>query len=392
MTNNHDRLRLARTFYEDAESTVSGRTDEVRPLLDLALAALEFSRATGEDFGAVAHLRTALESLGSRSGVGPWLYGGAAHAGWLALRLAQVRGRAVSGLAAIDQTVLGWAAEFPEECEIDLPMGLLGLGVYGLAHPDPGYRDKLTSAVLDHVENRTECDDGGRYVRLGTAQERVTDGSARARVIGVAHGTSGLVSYLSSAASADPTNRRARALLHECLAWLLRQRTVAHGSVFPHRVETRYAPTRATWCSGDPGVAAALRVAEDATGDSTAGAVARTTADAVVGRADEDAGVVDGCVCHGAAGLVWFGRFAADRLGTAGAAGYTDHWAGRLARWRRAGPLTYFGAQGWVRDSSFLEGDVGVSLALLYSATGTQPLWPDLLLAAPVRAAPDARR
>ncbi|MBB4930881.1 hypothetical protein F4561_001701 [Lipingzhangella halophila] len=388
MTTNHGWLRLARTLYGDAEETITAEPN-ASLRLDLALAALEFSRATGEDFGAEGHLRSALDLLRAQSGVGPWLYGGAAQAGWVAIRLAESRGTAVSGLAAIDETVLGWATDFPAERDIDLPMGLLGLGVYGLAHPDPGYREKLTAEVLDRVAERTKHDDNGRFVQLGTSEARIADQSAGARIIGVAHGTAGLVSYLASAAAADPAQRpRARALLDECLRWLLRQRNGGHGSVFPHRVETRYAPTRATWCSGDPGAAAALRVAERATGDRAAGEVARAAARAVVHRPDEDTGVVDGCVCHGAAGLVWFGRFASDHLGTAGARGDSAHWAKRLARWREAGPLIYFGPAGWVRNASFLEGDIGAALALLYAATGTNPLWSDLLLAAPITAAP----
>ncbi|CAM4216458.1 lanthionine synthetase LanC family protein [Nocardiopsis rhodophaea] len=252
-----DQVRLARTMYADATESIMGDLDFTL-LLDHALMAMEFRRALGDEgapsTAAPASFREALGLLRSASNVGPWLYRGAAQAGWVAIQLARQHGTEAGSLAPIDDIVLRWVAEFPDELDIDLPMGLLGLGVYGLAHPDPGFREKLTSGVLDVIEDRTERDGNGLFFRLADSEARRADQSAGCRIVGVAHGTAGLVSYLASAARAEASVRpRAQALLDDALRWLLSQGSDVNGSVFPHRVEMRYAPSRATWCSGDPG-------------------------------------------------------------------------------------------------------------------------------------------
>ncbi|ASU82025.1 lanthionine synthetase [Nocardiopsis gilva YIM 90087] len=390
MTAAEDQVGLARTLYADATESIT-RDPDFTLLLDHALTAMEFRRALGDDgapsTAARDSFREAMGLLRSASNVGPWLYRGAAQAGWVAIQLARQHGTEASGLAPIDDIVLQWATAFPDDLDIDLPMGLLGLGVYGLAHPEASFREKLTSGILDVIENRTERDENGLFFRLADSEARRADQSAGCRIIGVAHGAAGLVSYLASVSRSDTSVRpRARALLDDALRWLLSQGSDVNGSVFPHRVEMRYAPSRATWCSGDPGVALALSVAAQATGSPGAASAARRTAEAVIARPDGDCGVMDGCVCHGAAGLCWFGRHMSDRFGIAGAGQFADRWVRYLADQRAAGHLTYFGPEGMVRDASFLEGDAGVALALLYTATGVTPVWEQLVLATPITA------
>uniref|UniRef100_UPI00036FC5E0 lanthionine synthetase LanC family protein n=1 Tax=Nocardiopsis halotolerans TaxID=124252 RepID=UPI00036FC5E0 len=308
-------LRLARLFLDDMAAGV--REAPTFPLLlDQALVRMEFTRALGEEHGAEDSFREATALLRSGGGTGPWLYRGAAQAGWTALQLARARGTEPSGLGPVDDTVLRWIADYPDGGEVDLPMGLLGLGVYALAHPDAGFRDKATSGILDVVEDRVEHDGDGLFVRLGDSPARRADQSARCRVLGAAHGTAGLVSYLASAAG-TASAPRARSLLDDAVRWLRAQRGDFAHALFPHRVETRYAPARATWCSGDPGVALALHTAAGATGDPRDAGLARATAGAVVTRPGDDCGITDGCLCHGAAGLVWFGRRAHDDHGMA---------------------------------------------------------------------------
>ncbi|MBV9845458.1 MAG: lanthionine synthetase [Kutzneria sp.] len=382
----NDQLALARTLYQDAaEGTARQPTFPL--LLDHAVMSLEFSRALGEDFDPETPFHAALDLLNSASEVGPWLYRGAAQAGWTAIQLARFRGVRATGLSPIDDTVLGWLSAFPDHLDVDLPMGALGLGVYGLAHPDAAVREKLTSGVLDVIEARTEQDQHGLFVRLCPSPARLADSSAGCRMVGVAHGTAGLVSYLASVVtsglSAQP---RARLLLDETLRWLRAQRTDVGATIFPHRVEAPDASPRATWCSGDPGVALALSVAARATGSAEVSALAREVAAAVLARPQEDCGVVDACICHGAAGLCWFGHRARTTFGAPAADAVVAQWSRYLAEQRSAGHLTYFGPNGMERNFSFLEGDGGVALVLLYAATGVQPCWEDLVLAVPITA------
>lgn len=378
----NDTLGLARVLCDDMTAHV--RDAPTFPLLlDQAVVRMEFSRALGEEHDARRALDSALELLREGGATGPWLYRGAAQLGWTALRVARAEGTEPAGLSVVDDVVLRWIAAYPAEAEVDLPMGLLGLGVYALSHPDRGFRDKATSGVLDVIEERAERDDEGLFLRLGDSAARRADGSARCRVLGAAHGTAGLVSYLASATSVPACAPRARALLHDAARWSRARRGRHAHAIFPHRVETADRPARATWCSGDPGIGVALSAAASVTGDPRDAELARTVFRSVTTRPEEDCGITDACLCHGAAGLIWFGRRAVDE-GVATGAASTRRWIDWTRRRRIEGPLTYFGPTGMTRDASFLEGDAGVALALLYAATGGRPSWEHLLLAAPV--------
>lgn len=386
-------LRLARVLYADGLAGVrEGATFGL--YLELAVASLELSHALDEEFPARDSFHTAMEILRACRGVQPWLYNGAAHAGWTAIHLSRFLGTAQGRLAAFDQVVLQWTADFPDNEDVDLPTGLLGLGVYGLAHPSPVVRHKITAQVLDVIEARAEHDDG-MFIRLAPrpARVRLTPHLVGQRDLGIAHGNAGLVSYLASVLMSGPPHRdRAAPLLRAALRWLLRQRSDSGGTVFPHSVETRYVASRTAWCYGDPGVSLALAVAARATGDAEVAAVARQAAAAAVARPPALARVADGCLCHGAAGLCWFGRRAAADLGV-GVDGFVAHWARYLSEQRSRGPLLYAGLLGSDRNPTFLEGDLGAALALVYLATGVRPFcWEERLLAVPVtaRGAPEA--
>jgi hypothetical protein len=201
----------------------------------------------------------------------------------------------------------------------------------------------------------------------------------------VAHGNAGLVSYLSSVVLAGSDSAdRAESMLRASVGWLLRRRIDRDGSVFPQAVESRYVPARSAWCYGDPGIALALAVAARATGFAEVAGTAREAATAAIEREPAMARVTDPCLCHGAAGLVWFGRRAGSDFALHNVESYTEHWFGYLRDARAEGHLRYLAPGGLRRDSSFLEGDLGVALACLYLAKGGAPEWQQRLLAVPV--------
>jgi len=393
-------LQCAAVLLRDVRAAAAG-SDDFSLHLDLALADLEFGRALGEPSPAAPRrsLAVAADLLRAARAVPPWLYGGAAQAGWTMVQLARATGVQARGLAPLDEVVGRWIAEYPDTCDVDLPRGLLGLGVYGLAHPEPGVRERFSSGVLDVVEARAEHDCDGMFVRLVANAPRQADGSAGCTVVGVAHGCAGLVSYLASVAGADLScSARAQSLLAAAVRWLLRQRDPVGGGAPPLWRDSDYAPSRVTWCYGDPGIALALAVAAEVTSSATIHAAAAELASAAVARHPEESGVIDACLCHGAAGLVWFGRRVLDTGATAAdrqqAARCIAHWSRYLIEQRHAGPLQFFRGSGTDRNSSFLEGDAGVALALLQAATGTRPAWEQLLLGTPVSTDPwaEARR
>lgn len=374
-------LALARLLLADARAGIEPSGDPGLHL-DLAMADLEFAAVLGEQLHPEAALRRAVELLGDRQPA-PWLYrGGAAQFGWLTVRLAGRGYVPLVDLERWDDVVAQAIAAFPADRDVDLPLGLLGLGVHALAHPNRRTREDLLGGILDVVEARAEHDVDGMFIRLVDAPHRWADGSAGLVVLGVAHGIAGLVSFLASVAAAGlACSGRAQPMLAAAVRWLLRQRGDGGVDGGSRWVRTGYQPLRLTWCYGDPGIALALGVAAEATGSAAIAAAAQEIAAAALARPPADAGVVDATICHGAAGLVWFGHRAALRTVDPVARRFVRTWTTYLAQQRAAGPLHYLWPEGMRPDHSFLEGDLGVALALLHVATGAPPAWEQILLA-----------
>jgi class I lanthipeptide synthase len=340
--------------------------------LDLAVAEAEFARVLGGESAADEHWHRALAGLRAGGPVGPWLYRGAAQLGWTAHRLGR------TPPAAVDDLLAGWVADYPAGAELDLPRGLLGIGVYALDHPDRAFAERVVAGTLDLVEARAGGPDG-LVLRSRTA--------GGARLVGLAHGAAGLVAYLAAVARTGlPSAARAAALLPAALAGLLgaRRPGAPGGSVYPRSVEDAAAPARSAWCHGDPGVWLALSAAAAVTDDPAVAAAAAEAAAAVLARPPGDTGVVDATVCHGAAGLLWITDRMHRATGARAAAARAEHWARTLREARARGPLTYLAPTATMeRDHGFLSGDAGVALVLLAVATGTRPAWERLLLGAP---------
>lgn len=386
-----DISELATVLFDDARKLIAQSGEETfASQLDLCLTALEFKRATGCDLGVRDYFMNGLDIMRSGQDIGPWIYDGAAHVGWLAFKLADIERLRLSGLSVVDDIVQSWVEDYPEDRDIDLPQGILGLGVYGLCHTSDNVRDRITSGVLDVIENRLECYNDESFVRLSNAGWRRAKrpNMIGLRDIGIAHGNAGLAAYLAIAAHAVGTFReRALSLLAPLVTWLLRQRVDMDGVIFPQAVETRYEDSRSAWCYGDPGISVALHLVSEALPQGNlrqlASQAARAAAHAALTRRADEAGVVDACLCHGAAGLCYFARRAENLFPDLDGAEYIRSWYDYVSERRRNGPLSYVRSAALQRDWSFLEGDCGVALALLYTATGRKPVWDERLLTAP---------
>ena len=162
-------------------------------------------------------------------------------------------------------------------------------------------------------------------------------------------------------------------------------------------------PARLAWCYGDPGISLALLSAARAAGEPEWERQAVAVARAAATRPRDEGGVVDGGLCHGAAGLAhlynrlfqatrdpffktealaWIERLLALRRPGEGIAGWQA--------WRPIGEITGPDPElGWVADPGFLTGAAGIGLALLGAISPVEPAWDRVLLSsAPPRPAP----
>ena len=210
--------------------------------------------------------------------------------------------------------------------------------------------------------------------------------------LGVAHGVPGVIHFLSEATTAGVEHKAAEELLDGAVDWLLsQQRPAGSASCFSSWLGPGPSTdSRPVWCYGDLGILAVLfQVARRRERDDLR-RFARDLLDHCLDRRPEDSGVVDAPLCHGAAGvahifnrfyqaeadprcrdaaLMWFDRALAMRQPTGGAGGF-------LAATRPDPEKPTI----WEASPAFLDGAIGVALALLSAVTPTEPSWDRLLL------------
>jgi hypothetical protein len=336
----------------------------------LALANHEIERALpgrGHAARARRHLALAIRAL-AKGGAHPYLYGGFAGVGWVAERIRGQGGDDPN--VEIDAALLEYVSrDRPWLRTYDLVSGLVGYGVYALERIEVRSPRQILTRVIEHLAASAEAQ------RVGTAwrtrpewwpPERRTDLS-RGINLGVAHGVPGVIGLLGRALRAGIAPRRTATLLDGAVAWVLSQEMPkGSSSAFDYNVDAGAPPNaaRSAWCYGDPGIAAVLLVAADASGETSWRRAAIRIGARAAARDPASAGVVDAGLCHGASGLahVFHRLYAATRDERFRAA--AEAWLARTLAMREP-----------VRDVSFLTGTAGIALALASFATRESADW-----------------
>lgn len=360
-----------------------------------AYCALAFPGA-GHDLSSERQLDQAIDAVASAP-MARGLYSGFTGVAWAIEHLHRLAGREDAGdpaddpndeiVAALIDSVTADDAGAP--CDYDLVNGLVGLGVFAVERlPRPGAEALLRRLVAVLAVRARRVDDG---LVWWTDPSHVPDWQrvkcpAGYGNCGLAHGVPGAVALLAKAQAAGISE--AGPLLEGAVAWLLHQRRAGLG--FPGWVVegAPFAPTRAAWCYGNPGVAAALLLAARATGRAEWEQTALAIAHESIARGVEAAGVVDACLCHGAAGLGHLWNRMHQTTGDAALATVAREWLLRAVDLARPGEgvggyLTFMGTAEhapWQPARGLLVGAAGVALALLAGIEEREPEWDRFLL------------
>ncbi len=326
---------------------------------------------------AARFLHQAVESVGSTA-TSPSLYSGLFGVAWATVHLQRTPFQAESKVStrSIDSALKNYVGHRGWLGDYDLVSGLVGLGVYALER----WPSRASLACLEGVVDRLDetATRESRGITWRTTPDLLPD-ELRQRFprgyfdLGVAHGVPGAIAMLSAAYAAGVRRRKARRLLTGAVAWLLGQKLRRNAaSVFPARIgpDIPTESSRSAWCYGDPGIAATLfgaaRAAKEPTWAREALAIARRAA----ARPADDTGVVDACLCHGAAGLGHIFNRLYQATG--------DESLGRAAReWFER---TLAMPQRDATDIGVLMGSSGIALALLAASTALEPAWDRMLL------------
>ncbi|HKI85860.1 MAG TPA: lanthionine synthetase C family protein [Thermoanaerobaculia bacterium] len=347
----------------------------------------------GNAIECLARAAQQVQDVGAPAG----LFAGYAGLGWVARHLAELGWEETpesEHLARVSKENVLEAVESDALSEdFDLVNGWVGVGVYLLELlPDRDAREALAT-LIRRLAERADPATGAWWTPsdlLAPSHRSLTP--AGQFNLGVAHGIPAVIWLLAQAQAHGIEERRCATLVARVVPWLLNQaRRGKPGSVVPAFVATDYEPgwCRSAWCYGDPGFAAALFLSADALGNSEWRAEALDLARAAAARPPDATGVVDACLCHGAAGLAhlfnrlyhasreetfrqaarfWFADVLGRRQPGAGIAGYSAAYVDPGGqRHEEASP-------------GLLEGTTGVALALLAAVSDLAPDWDRMFL------------
>ena len=305
-----------------------------------------------------------------------WLYGGFTGLAWT---LEHIRSSAPGLLddedvnEDVDDALLSILRPSPWEGEYDLISGLVGLGVYARERPRAPAARECVALVVDRLAELAETSGDGVTWRtdarfLRSEASRHPDGWHN---LGMAHGVPGVLAFLAGACAQAHVSAVASRLVEGSARWLLRQRRQAGAASSFGRTSEDALPARTAWCYGEPGIAIALLAAARATSHRATELAAIQIGIRASERPAGDTGVVDGGLCHGAAGLahIYNRLYQATGLRRFGEAACMwiektiGHWHARNDR-----------------DVDFLNGSTGMGLALLAAITEIEPQWDRVML------------
>lgn len=342
---------------------------------------------------AMVHLEHALQTAHEHD-MSDRLYYGFVGLLWL---LHHVDGLLMSIEGAVDQSLydaLGRVVQrSPWPGPIDLPMGVVGLGVFGRECLDSSPLGlAILEATVARLSEVTRFDSAGAFWHY--APESLPPSRRAANPhglinVGMAHGQPGVISFL---ASASRHVKAARPLLSQATEWLCRQELPA-GSVscFPAEISRGRAPepSRLAWCYGDPGIAIALWHAARALGRPDLEQEAVRIGLHAAARSLDTTDVRDACLCHGSTGLALMFARLWHMTGLQQFATASRQWARLTLEYENVpGRSSGYWFEIWderrclehVQALGLINGAAGVGLTLLALVSDVAPDWDRVML------------
>jgi len=329
------------------------------------------------------------------------LFGGLCGLAWVVEHVSDLLGEdAAEGppdtdpVADVDLAVLQTLKRAPWSGPYDLVSGLVGFGAYFLERLPRQSAISGIAEIIDRIEAQSQVTEEG--ITWHSSPELLPDWQRKVCPqgyfnMGVAHGIPGILYFLNEVARRE-LDQRAWGLLDNGMNWFMRRRR-PEGSLswFSGWVaEGQNSDSRLTWCYGDLGILS-IFIQISLTWDNPKWKdFAARLLDHCLAWPPHLAGVNDAPLCHGSVGIAhcfnriyhtvgdercrdtavsWFERTLAMREPGAGVGGYKAYTRPDLD-----GPVV------WESSAAFLDGSMGIALALLSGLTPLEPQWDRMLL------------
>lgn len=324
------------------------------------------------------------------------LFAGLSGLGWTIEHLSRFEGGSASidSNAEIDAASLRALERGIWPGPYDLISGLVGFGIYFLERLPVENAIRGIQAVTSQLDRLSR--QAGEGITWHTRPDLLPDWQ-RERYpegyfnLGAAHGLPGVL-YLLAEAAERGADQRAEQMLAGAMAWFLKQRRPPGALSWfgPWVAAEEPSDTRLAWCYGDLGIAAVLLRISRRAGRAEWRTFAEGLLENCLAWPMELAGVNDAPLCHGAAGVAHiFNRIYQDE-GDRRCRDVAAEWFERALGMRRPGQgvggFSVFTAPDpsgpvvWKSSPAFLDGSLGIALALLAGLTPVEPQWDRLML------------
>jgi len=285
----------------------------------------------------------------------------------------------------------------------DLIYGVAGIGIYALERlPHPAAHDLVTNCVRLLEGLCGEDQDGVHWFtspELLPAQKRAHSPKGRFD-FGVAHGAMGVIGFLGQACARSVGGSSARRLLTRSVEWIMSRRLAGAAQRYPLFINDRGSTTVFGgpywgWCYGDLGLSAVLCAAARAAHRPDWLTEAETIASAAAeklrqAKAPEEVGITEPGLCHGAAGVAHLFNRLFQATGNTLFRDVSCDWyrytlngrvaGGSLGGFRLTALDPDQGRFTKMSTAGFLEGAIGIALALISAMSNVVPRWDRLLL------------
>jgi hypothetical protein len=322
------------------------------------------------------------------------LFGGLSDFGWNFEHVSRIlglepdlgTGECNDLLADLDLVLMSRLKDPSSTEPFDLVDGQVGIGAYFLERQSQKAVEAITQVVMLLKSGSERSPNGARWLTPPNLLPEYQRKQAPAGYynLGVAHGVPGILHFLATAIRLGITHAGIDRLVDDGVDWLLAQQQASLCSLFPYWVADGASPhrSRIAWCYGDLGIAMLLLGTATLLNKQDLANYAIHLLLKCAGRPPD--GIVDAALCHGALGVALVFNRAYHMTSDA-------VFKNAAVRYYLMGlDLIETDLPTGIANRTFLEGTVGIALALLSGVTTVEPRWDrKLMLSSPL--SPSAR-
>ncbi len=299
-------------------------------------------------------------------------------------------------LSGLDDYLIATMEKITNKNFYDFLHGILGIGFYFLKRYQNTKSDKLRTEyknIILNIVQRLSSESQQIDNTVKWESYLITEEKLKGYNLGLSHGISSIVNFLSRLVNYDDFNKEVKNLLQKSVNYILscQNKGISKTSCFPDWItlaNEKSESSRLGWCYGDLGIGLSLWKAGKALQDikicEKAIAVLKHTCKR---RSLEETRIYDAGLCHGAFGVTHIYNYMYKQTDEKLFKEAADYWMQQSLDLAvhsdgYAGYMQWKGGkdEGWHNETNLLEGIAGIGLAIISYLTPFETRWDECLL------------